>query len=161
MCYSSISNAVNSPLLRLPAELRNIIFHYVYADKTYVFREDVEAKAVGSYRREDDESPSDLKREACVSFVCRQLNAETSLLPYELGVFSFNVVAKNGGYAGLWMLEDFLGERTDQQFDAIAQLTIEQWSDECRKDWARTMPAAKWLATMEEIANRADQMDSW
>jgi hypothetical protein len=67
-----------SPLLSLPAELRNIIFTYVFYDGTYFF-----------YRPTTGTGPSPRPTWPGLSATCRQLNAETALLPYTLNKFEF------------------------------------------------------------------------
>ena len=143
-----------------------MIFTYVYIGKEYDFKAHIYPEAHGHYYRVDyDLTLNRIKIEACLSFVCRQLNAETSLLPYKLGTFGFYIHGERRGTAGLEMLNAFLMERTDEQIDAIARLTLEQWSDwrleEWGDEWKRTGPAVNWIAAMEEIADYADQENLW
>ncbi|KAL5121356.1 hypothetical protein ACEQ8H_000824 [Pleosporales sp. CAS-2024a] len=65
-----------SPLLRLPPEIRNMVYRYVFQGMEWAMR-----ICEGEIRARD-ENPALLK-------VCRQINAETALLPYCLGTFNF------------------------------------------------------------------------
>ncbi|KAF2253363.1 hypothetical protein BU26DRAFT_399624, partial [Trematosphaeria pertusa] len=69
-------NQRESPLLRLPAELRNKIYSYVLGGRLWELKDTLTA---GS--RE--------KNSMSLLRVCRQINAETASLPFELGTFSF------------------------------------------------------------------------
>jgi len=52
--YSHKSNATNSPLLRLPAELRNMIFGWVFYDVLYVLSESYRSHESIVYMHVDD-----------------------------------------------------------------------------------------------------------
>jgi hypothetical protein len=76
MINSSHQNATNSPLLRLPTEIRTMVFDYVFQGESYVI-------GPGSSMRQ---RPS-LRRDLGLLLVSRQLYHETALLPYKLGLF--------------------------------------------------------------------------
>lgn len=86
--FSSKLNAANSPLLRLPAELRNIVYSYVFEGDHY---------ELGGYlftgKRPDKGNTltwRTLRTNALgLPLGSHQLQAETTLLPYKLGVFQF------------------------------------------------------------------------
>lgn len=92
MMFSTTLNAINSPLLRLPAELRNMIFGWVFRD--------VEYGLADTYLPQDgilsmhivNTFGSHTLHDLILLLICRQVHAETALLPYSLG--SFDVWAK-------------------------------------------------------------------
>ncbi|KAI4644830.1 uncharacterized protein J4E79_010965 [Alternaria viburni] len=105
----SISNAVNSPLLRLPAEIRNTIFAYVYT-KTMHY---IDHKPGTTYFYlplcsvlDSDQLSSESKLDR-IPLVCRQVHTEMALLPYALGTFDF-LSAAGEGFQGLWALKRYL-----------------------------------------------------
>ena len=137
MISSTTLNATKSPLLRLPAELRNIIFACVY---------------IGTQCSLDDEGFLSLWniRNPCGLFlVCRQTYAEASLLPYKLGMFNF-CTGWQCKLDGLWLLQGFLEKRTPRQIDAMASLKFTQWSVTLNGYWHQTRTAAYWVAKLED-----------
>jgi len=143
MISSTTLNATDSPLLRLPAELRNLIFAHVYIGTRYSL--DVEG-FLGSWNLgalDWDQSVIGL------SLVCRQTHAETSLLPYELGMFDL-FTGWQCKLDGLWRLQGFLEKRTPRQIDAMASLKFTQWSVTLNGYWHQTRTAAYWVAKLED-----------
>jgi len=86
---STTLNAVNSPLLRLPAELRNMIFAYVYTGTAYGFDDTIKITGRTQPSFTGYVRLLNLKRRVGLSLVCRQTHDETALLPYKLGIFTF------------------------------------------------------------------------
>ncbi|KAI4946689.1 hypothetical protein J4E91_006860 [Alternaria rosae] len=74
------ANATNSPLLRLPAELRNMIYAYVFGDNKWTF--------TGWNARKNSAKESDL----ALLLTSRQLHKKTALLSYMLGRFYFRMM---------------------------------------------------------------------
>ena len=116
---STTLNAVNLPLLRLPAELRNMIFAHVYTDKWFFLHKRGHL-TLPRYKGYSEGLVS-------LSLVCRQTEAEASLLPYELGMFDFWAHLACG-LEELWSLKKFLRKRSavPGQIDAIAVLKFTQ-----------------------------------
>jgi hypothetical protein len=81
--YSARQNQRDSPLLRLPAELRNQIFRYALGGETWNF-------VVRESNRHRVRNCSGFQHALALLAVCRQIYAETALLPFSLGSFSFN-----------------------------------------------------------------------
>jgi len=80
---STVCNATKSPLLRLPAELRNLIYAYAFDNTTYNFFQDnksTEKTLCAGSSTENDMS---------LLLVSRQVHAEIAYLPYELSTFDF------------------------------------------------------------------------
>ncbi|KAI4946688.1 hypothetical protein J4E91_006859 [Alternaria rosae] len=107
-------NAVNSPLLRLPAELRTMIYTYVFSFQEYRIDAGITGPIIcaGSLKRNN----------MGLLLVSRQLHAETALLPYQLGTICFHF---EGSYPdGLWLphIGKFLEKRSLQQIKAIVSL---------------------------------------
>lgn len=74
-------NREQSPLLKLPAELRILIYEYVLSDSTYEIEFDRNTGLHSSHR----EGPK-----THLPLVCRQLNTDTALLRYAFITFSFS-----------------------------------------------------------------------
>ncbi|KAI4948626.1 hypothetical protein J4E86_007974 [Alternaria arbusti] len=105
-------NSVDSPLLRLPAEIRNMIFTYVFSGEEYLLRRhDYSTLICG-------EAVTDINMSLLL--VSRQAYSETALLPYKLGTICFRF---NPSYIS-WQadIEIFLEERSAEQIEAIACL---------------------------------------
>jgi hypothetical protein len=73
--HSTERNQELSPLLRLPGEIRNRIFFYAIGNDTLPIP--------------SDHTPPDLSKGRILSKVCRQLHAETRLLPYAVNDLCF------------------------------------------------------------------------
>jgi len=101
---STSRNQSESPLLQLPAELRNIIYTYVLQDDLWVV----------AYRLTKTESRG---YPIALLFVCRQIHAETALLPYALNTFLIGDISL-GEDAAL----GFLGRRTPAQLQSMQTL---------------------------------------
>ncbi|CAN9340262.1 unnamed protein product [Alternaria alternata] len=134
----SHQNAINSPLLRLPAEIRTMVFNHVFQGESYVI-------GPGSWMRK---RPS-LRRDLGLLLVSWQLYHETALLPYKLGLFQLahyyhdpsefsrveellrgrskaqiEVMARVGYYDGRWMdMESDVVMGTGVYWAARLQLT--------------------------------------
>ena len=149
MCCSSKSNAVNSPLLRLPAELRNEIFAFVYTDAAYHLE-------LGGY---DGEFRTVLintvtysrRCEVRLFLVCRQVHAETAMLPYELGSFNFMAQEWDPHLAVVGM-GSFLERLSPRQLRATGKVTLWRTSWDHHRFWIQTRTAAYWLAKLDEMA---------
>ncbi|USP77115.1 hypothetical protein yc1106_04389 [Curvularia clavata] len=74
-------NQQQSPLLRLPAELRNKIFAYALGGRTFRF------KTTGNYPWYI-KNVTKYKHALALLQVCRQIYAETALLPFSTNTFS-------------------------------------------------------------------------
>jgi hypothetical protein len=82
---------LQSPLLRLPPEFRNIIYGYVHCGQNF-FVDEVD-KFEWQFNREVKMTES-LDRALGLPLASRQLKQETALLPYKLATFYFNIVMK-------------------------------------------------------------------
>ena len=156
---STTLNAVNSPLLRLPAELRNMIFAYVYTETVYYI--DHKPGTTTFYLHSISNHEFDKRQWEAdnVPLVCRQLHAEMALLPYERGGFDF-LLASLWGFEGLWALERFLGQLSSKQIDAITDLRFWQSWTALGYYWERTGTAGYWVAKLEELSVCAAEMTS-
>lgn len=104
---SAQRNAEESALLRLPPEIRQRIWTYV-----------VQAQIVhiGSWDPMDSE---DYPEQGMIR-VCRQIHAETCLLPYAVHYFRL--------YEDLW-LKEWIARRLPEQTAAVQRLEV--WCDDC------------------------------
>ncbi|KAI4647679.1 hypothetical protein J4E93_004089 [Alternaria ventricosa] len=100
-------NATTSPLLLLPAEIRNIIFALALDHQDIII---VRGRMYNKVR-----SPVNLLR------VCRQIHAETALLPYELNFFAVS----NWGE----LLLPFLQRRTQDQLGVMIDMEVLRTTD--------------------------------
>jgi hypothetical protein len=82
--YSTARNALASPLLLLPAELRNKIYAYVIQNGTY-YLDYCKWMRVSS-------TVSPRRGWLGLLYTCRQVNAEAALLPYTLNIFHFTSI---------------------------------------------------------------------
>jgi len=76
-------NAAQSPLLRLPAEIRNAIYTYVFSDQIYEYKASCSDALSITCRAEYP----------CLGLLLasRQVQHETALLPYKLATFLFEI----------------------------------------------------------------------
>ena len=104
---STYYNATTSPLLLLPAEIRNIIFEYAMYHETINLYQ--------RYNMRTRIAASEPRHSEPLLFVCRQIYREVAILPYKLNNFfvSFDCYADLGG---------FLEQRTPDQLDVPAQV---------------------------------------
>ncbi|KAI4946685.1 hypothetical protein J4E91_006856 [Alternaria rosae] len=123
--FSSKLYAANSPLLRLPAELRNIVYGYVFEGDHY---------ELGGYlftgKRPDEGNTliwRTLQNNALGLLLAScQLQAETTLLPYKLGVFQFEFEEPDHDEDDWYeeVLQDFFRARSRKQIAAIATMQV-------------------------------------
>jgi len=123
--FSTRLNAANSPLLRLPAELRNLVYGYVFKGNRY---------ELGGYlftgkRPEEGNTLIWRKLETNalgLLLASRQLHAETALLPYKLGVFQFEFEEPDFDEDDWYeeVLQDFFRARSRKQIAAIATMQV-------------------------------------
>ena len=105
-------NATQSPLLRLPAEIRNAIYTFVFSDQIY------EYKPSGS----DAVSIICRAEYSCLDLLLasRQVHHETALLPYELATFVLEIKE-------LWKpseLHSFATKRSKAQLAALGLVEV-------------------------------------
>ncbi|KAI8939904.1 hypothetical protein NX059_003634 [Plenodomus lindquistii] len=74
------ANASESPLLRLPAELRNAIYGYMFGDAYFIVGFQNHTTTI-VYRN---------KQYLALLYVCRQTYTETALLPFKLNTWVFH-----------------------------------------------------------------------
>ena len=111
---STQNNATASPLLRLPAEIRNIIFAYALSHgdiKLNVIPRIQDGPGrTGCWKHRNWPIPVNIS----LIYACRQIHFETALLPYKLNVF---VVSGNTS-----AFQDFFTHRTSAQVGALARV---------------------------------------
>ncbi|KAL1794579.1 hypothetical protein ACET3X_006395 [Alternaria dauci] len=110
------------PFLRLPAELRNLIYTHVFSGNIHVVFD-------GICPRSLQESNLGLL------LVSRQVHAECALLPYELSTFDL-------GHTGYEQFCYFVQERTEQQWWALEDM-FEHWEERFDK------PLTEWFEYFE------------
>jgi hypothetical protein len=85
---SSRRNQQSSPLLRLPAEIRNTIYEYVLGGESWHYLTYIGVRLSLKRRlSKDDERPEKEPHFLALFKTCRQLQAETKLLPFKLNLF--------------------------------------------------------------------------
>ena len=143
--FSSKLNATNSPLLRLPAELRNIVYGYVFEGNRY---------ELGGYLftgKRPKEGNTLIWRQSQTNaldllLASRQLHAETALLPYKLGVFQFEFEEPDFGEDDWYeeILKDFFRARSRKQIAAIATMHVSTQHIEEGTMWEKTQTGVEW-----------------
>jgi len=105
-------NATQSPLLCLPAEIRNAIYTHVFSDQIY------EYKASGS----DAVSIACRAEYSCLGLLLasRQVHHETALLPYKLATF----VLDDGCAFLPEETPKFLSKRSEAQLAALGRVEV-------------------------------------
>ncbi|KAI4907571.1 hypothetical protein J4E90_009600 [Alternaria incomplexa] len=78
---ATAAKQLNSPLLRLPAELRNLIYRYALGDRTLILST-IDDETLRLYQR-------DIPAFALLA-LCKQIHSETVLLPYSLNTFDID-----------------------------------------------------------------------
>jgi len=112
--YSTELNSVDSPLLRLPAEIRGMIFTYIFSGEEYLFHgHDGNTLTCGRSFTELNMS---------FLLVSRQAHAETALLPYNHGTICFRLDEDQPDRLVTDSIETFLEKRSVEQIKAIASL---------------------------------------
>ncbi|KAH7399684.1 hypothetical protein BKA66DRAFT_170217 [Pyrenochaeta sp. MPI-SDFR-AT-0127] len=119
-------NEVSSHFLRLPAELRNIIYAYTLTSDTGLWNVPehtyLHASRLGKFRPKSDEEQGPMRmaeqkhaqHHLSLLSVCRQVQKEAKLLPFELNIFVFNSPR----------LFRFLAKLSQPQRDAIHNINI-------------------------------------
>ncbi|KAH8733005.1 hypothetical protein GQ44DRAFT_766072 [Phaeosphaeriaceae sp. PMI808] len=102
-------NQRESSLLRLPAEIRNIIYEYVLGGRTYRFKDALHFKHARLNTNGERHTLGLLS-------VCHQIYSEASLLPYSLNTFSFREFEMS--------LRPFLHHRHLAHFRAIKSIEL-------------------------------------
>jgi hypothetical protein len=116
MINSTQQNATRFPLLRLPAEIRHMVFNHVFQDKHYSI-----GPGYPMWKR-----PS-LHHDLGLFLVSRQLYRETALLPYKLAVFQLAYYTYR--LPVLIHLDGFLRERSKAQIEVMAR--VECYDSRC------------------------------
>ncbi|KAI4613402.1 uncharacterized protein J4E87_009869 [Alternaria ethzedia] len=129
-------NATQSPLLRLPTEIRNQIYTYIFSDTIYNLDRmkwlDDETVTFSIYRAPPF---SDYVGSVVLPFACRQLHHETSLLPYQLATFDFGKahVIHNDIFPEHAAMTAFIKARTKAQVENLGKIQIDV-------EWRRLSP---------------------
>ncbi|KAL6712110.1 hypothetical protein ACN47E_003153 [Coniothyrium glycines] len=87
----AIKANANSPLLRLPPEIRNMIWKYAVGGECIVLAplDRLQLSAAGSTSQEFLRYMGWREQTSALFRVCRQIYSETALLPFECGTFTF------------------------------------------------------------------------
>jgi hypothetical protein len=101
----SIKHHPESPLLRMPAEIRNKIFRYALGGRTLVIHR-------------PDMITNREKNSLALLATCRQLYAETALVPFCANIF---------GFQSDRALLNFMTHRLPVQRDAVASIQYHTW----------------------------------
>jgi hypothetical protein len=122
---STRANA-NSPLLRLPPEIRNMIFEYAmtmrYNLELYYNRfSELSASGFSNYAHKRQRRFLSVR----LPEVCRQIYSETATLFYRMNTFSF---------ATEQAMRVWLKKRLPAQLEVIQRLDLLEWDDEKRVD---------------------------
>ena len=133
---------MQSPLLRLPPEFRNIIYGYVHCGQNF-FVDEVD-KFEWQFNREVKMTES-LDRALGLPLASRQLKQETALLPYKLATFYFDIchedtfdkygrLIKNVHYQQQCeMLRSFLKKRSLEQIKVLSRVGFQAYNKVKRK----------------------------
>ncbi|KAI4641894.1 uncharacterized protein J4E78_010324 [Alternaria triticimaculans] len=129
-------NARTSPLLLLPAELRNMIFEYAMYHETINLHQKYNPRTTIAESAPRPAEP--------LLFVSRQINSEVALLPYKLNVFSITFHR----YADLG---DFLKQRTPDQLDLMVKVMCKLSN---HGQQVHVASAAKWMAFLKKMLEK-------
>ncbi|KAL1794582.1 hypothetical protein ACET3X_006398 [Alternaria dauci] len=133
--YITQQNAINCPLLRLPAEIKNMVFDYMFKNVAY------EIDWWGILEPGCHHYPS---HNPTLLFVCRQLYHDTALLPYKLGVF---YIEDDYLDRRLW---EFLQKRTKPQMAAMFKLIVVIFSHVEMRTYRHEGAGSYWAARLSE-----------
>jgi hypothetical protein len=136
---SSSTHTTQSPLLRLPAELRNQIFDLVLRHPRIDLFVSPTAKGTTTTMRASHPTRAD-----CIGLLraCRQTHAETALLLYKSNVFTIRA-------SHCMHLVAFLARRTTAQIEVMAEV---QWKPALDVTGVYACSATEWLdMTTREI----------
>lgn len=106
---ATAANQLNSPLLRLPAELRNLIYHYALGNCTLTLA--AHHDRLCTYQNDMPAFP--------LLAVCTQIHTEAALLPYSLNTFNI---------ASDYTLRVFIATMPMKYVQAIKTLDIGTWT---------------------------------
>ncbi|KAI4604739.1 hypothetical protein J4E83_010980 [Alternaria metachromatica] len=129
-----------SPLLSLPAELRNQIFALALTQPTIeIFWSEPHLK----FKIHEDCRPDYVRQPLNLLFVCRQTHAETATLPYKLNTFAVDFVYQRDPP------KNFLYQRTVEQREVMG--SVSERNPKTGKA-GKPMSATRWMASMEAEA---------
>ncbi|KAF1949088.1 hypothetical protein CC80DRAFT_581879, partial [Byssothecium circinans] len=104
---SSQENAINSPLLRLPGEIRNKIFHYALCDYKLEIHNKQSLNSPPSYNY--------IQPRFQLPRVCRQIHAETAPIVYSRNTFGFDT---------LQAMDRWIRNRTSAQLELVTSINV-------------------------------------
>jgi len=146
------------PFLRLPAEIRNMIHHYVWyatshADITWLPPEVTERRPSILPR---PTKPSMDRPNLSLLYVSRQLHHETALLPYKLTMFVFPVMKFL--YDQRRVVRLFLWKRSRAQIKALSDLRFHYYTMD--GEWVeKSGNGAYWMETLGTSETNANERD--
>ena len=103
----------------------------------------------------DNESGAHTLRDLNLLRVCRQVHAETALLPYSLGSFDIQGEDEDDSLCyHLHALEKFMNRRTKEQIGAISCLTFDGYRDDASQSHeVIEETGAFWVANLAQTFN--------
>ena len=142
------ANAVNSPLLRLPAEIRNKIYTYSFAPRNAKHIISIKPSTVG-YTYEHRRGTEQSRPAFHLIRVCRQIYSEASLLYFQHCVFALHLPRS--------LVRNWLAKRNIAQRKAFAEIVLHCASynamhdamTECRVTGAKWVPQLEWKSKMD------------
>ncbi|KAI4706346.1 hypothetical protein J4E89_009080 [Alternaria sp. Ai002NY15] len=145
-------NAIESPLLHLPAEIREMIYTHVFRNEVFELdqgpKPDIEAwilnGAVTLTPHDTDSHPQRYPGMALL-LASRQIHQEAALYPYKLATFDFGV-SYTSGLVGIgpkhMAMKFFLKERIIAQVEVLDRIQVcvsgRQWSPQAALRGKRT-----------------------
>ena len=151
MLYSS--SLIPSPLLRLPAELRIAIYDYVFGENIYNLH---------LHRGPAKTYPSFNECNLGLIAVCRQLHSETRLLPYKLGIFSFQAdIPDRSEDRRSFRIRQFVNSTTEEQKVAIGN-NMRVFTDSFKYNpWTVLYGISIWTRDDWEVAISEQLEEQW
>ncbi|KAI4644831.1 uncharacterized protein J4E79_010966 [Alternaria viburni] len=145
-------NATRSPLLRLPTEIRDMIYTHVFRDEIYhLDREEWQDNQAVKFKACATSLGSREYKPGAILFVSRQVYHEAALLPYKLAEFDFGIAFADDDTmeSRLSAIKHFLEERSQAQVGSIGLIELLVLEDaSCRiKQWGTTIKNGIWWAT--------------
>ena len=136
---ATAANQLRSPLLRLPAELRNLIYHYALGNCTLTFSDDYKPRLC------QHDTPRLCQRDKPafpLLAVCVQIHAEAALLPYSLNTFVI---------ATAEVLNTFSATTPPSFIQAIKKLDIDYWTVSSQWATEKSLASLKRFKGLEEV----------
>ncbi|KAF2636613.1 hypothetical protein P280DRAFT_510274 [Massarina eburnea CBS 473.64] len=169
-------NQLESPLLRLPAEIRSIVYEYTLGG--YIFDYDDPIDGSNNFYRQKNESRSarfffdrsswneQISKVNGLSSTCRQINAETRSLIFSLNIFTIEWTCCTGmmlnclplGAMDTIQTVELLGSRVQSMPPFIAGGRPKECDEDYRRGWGRMKGLRKVIVMINDHRVKDDPL---